>query len=120
MPWMLGTHCITLRPSPPALTIALLALVLSIPLPRAEARPDGPTWQVLLAGFQARGITVVTSHPHCRQPGLEALYTRGRIEVVVCLRGEPSTTLRHEGWHLVQHLCLEGRPGLHRGRWRQA
>jgi hypothetical protein len=31
---------------------------------------------------------------------------------VVCARGEPSTTLRHEGWHLVQSLCLNDQPWL--------
>jgi len=30
----------------------------------------------------------------------------------VCPKGEPSTTLRHEGWHLVQTLCLSGRTWL--------
>jgi hypothetical protein len=92
--------------------MALLTLLLSFPLPRAEARPDAGTWWLLLTGFKERGITVVTSHPRCRQPSLDGLYTRGRTEVVVCLRGEPSTTLRHEGWHLVQHLCLDGRRWL--------
>jgi len=31
---------------------------------------------------------------------------------VVCERGDRSSTLRHEGWHLVQSLCLQGRPWL--------
>ena len=57
-------------------------------------------------------MTVLTSHPRCSEPDLDGLYVRGRTEVVVCPRGEPSTTLRHEGWHLVQHLCLEGLPWL--------
>lgn len=96
----------------PTLAIALVAFLLSLPLAPAGARPDRRAWRQLLAGFQARGVTVLTSHPRCRQPNLDGLYVRGRTEVVVCQRGEPSTTLRHEGWHLVQHLCLEGRPWL--------
>jgi hypothetical protein len=37
---------------------------------------------------------------------------RGRREVVVCERGDRVHTLRHEGWHLVQSLCLGDRPWL--------
>ncbi len=108
----MGTARSTLRHSRPALAITLVALWLAVPLPRAEARAAETTWQVLVAGFKARGVMVVTNHPRCRQPSLDGLYKRGRTEVVVCLRGEPSTTLRHEGWHLVQHLCLDGRRWL--------
>ncbi|MFM7268001.1 MAG: hypothetical protein ACKOZT_05360 [Cyanobium sp.] len=66
----------------------------------------------LLACFQARGGVVLTTHLRCREPDLDGLYVHGRREVVVCPRGEPSTTLRHEGWHLVQNLCLGGRTWL--------
>jgi hypothetical protein len=31
---------------------------------------------------------------------------------VVCNRGDRSSTLRHEGWHLVQSLCLQNRAWL--------
>lgn len=112
MPWRMGTAGNTLRHSRPALVSALVALLLFFPPPRVDARPDGRTWQVLLAGFKARGVAVVTNHPRCRKPSLDGFYTHGRTEVVVCLRGAPSTTLRHEGWHLVQHLCLNGRRWL--------
>jgi hypothetical protein len=88
--------------------LALLAFLIPLPLPRSGPRPDGRAWRELLAGFQARGVVVLTTHPRCREPDLEGLYVHGRREVVVCPRGEPSTTLRHEGWHLVQNLCLAG------------
>ncbi|MEB3235298.1 MAG: hypothetical protein VKM98_07710 [Cyanobacteriota bacterium] len=42
------------------------------------------------------------------------MYVRGRKQVVVCDRGDRSSTLRHEGWHLVQSLCLRGEPWLTR------
>lgn len=99
-------------PSRPLLAIALVAVLLPLPPARGETQPDGRVWRELLAGFQARGVTVVTSHPRCSHPNLDGLYVRGRTAVVVCPRGETSTTLRHEGWHLVQHLCLGGRPWL--------
>ena len=89
-----------------------LALALSVPAPPgfpppALARGD---WAALVAGFQARGIAVRSDHPRCAERDLEGLYVRGRREVVVCPRGDRSITLRHEGWHLVQTLCLAGRP----------
>jgi hypothetical protein len=92
--------------------LALLAFLIPLPLSRPGPRPDGRAWRELLVGFQARGVTVLTTHPRCREPDLEGLYVHGRREVVVCPRGEPSTTLRHEGWHLVQNLCLGGRTWL--------
>ena len=73
---------------------------------------SGAPWPLLLAGFQARGVLVRTQHPRCAEPGLEGFYVRGRREVVVCPRGDRSITLRHEGWHLAQSLCLGGRPWL--------
>lgn len=85
-----------------------VAFLIPLPLPRPGPRPDQRAWRELLAGFQSRGVAVLTHHPRCREPDLEGLYVRGRREVVVCPRGEPSATLRHEGWHLVQHLCLAG------------
>jgi hypothetical protein len=92
--------------------LALVAFLIPLPLPRMAPRTDGRAWRELLAGFQARGVVVLTTHPRCREPDLEGLYVHGRREVVVCPRGEPSTTLRHEGWHLVQNLCLGGRTWL--------
>ena len=72
----------------------------------------GGAWQELLAGFQARGVTVLGDHRRCAEAGLEGLYVRGSRVVVVCRRGDPTITLRHEGWHLVQSLCLGGRAWL--------
>ncbi len=96
-------------------TLLLLAFLIPVPLSGrhpAPPRPDRAAWAEVLAGFQQRGVAVVSTHPRCAEPNLDGLYVRGRIEVVVCPRGEPSTTLRHEGWHLVQSLCLGGRPWL--------
>jgi hypothetical protein len=84
----------------------LLAFVLPLPL------ASGSAWRELLVGFQARGVAVLSDHPRCAEPNLEGLYVRGRREVVVCQRGDPTITLRHEGWHLVQSLCLAGRAWL--------
>jgi len=91
-----------------------LALALSVPaLPgfplQALARGD---WAALVSGFQTRGIAVRSDHPRCAERDLEGLYVRGRREVVVCPRGDRSITLRHEGWHGAQTLCLAGRPWL--------
>lgn len=98
----------------------LFSLVLGFLIPLPFGRPPAPrtdpaTWALLLAGFQERGIAVVAEHPRCSEPALYGLYVRGRREVVVCQRGDRSDTLRHEGWHLVQSLCLSGRPWLDRG-----
>lgn len=99
----------------PAPALLLLAFLIPVPLPGrrlASPRPDRAAWAAVLAGFQQRGVAVVNHHPRCAEPNLDGLYVRGRREVVVCPRGEPSTTLRHEGWHLVQSLCLSERPWL--------
>jgi hypothetical protein len=96
---------------PPGAVAAVLTLSLSLQTlpPQALARTP---WNVLLAGFQARGISVRSDHPRCAERDLEGLYVRGRREVVVCARGDRSITLRHEAWHLAQTLCLAGRPWL--------
>ena len=94
----------------------LLAFLIPLPFGRPPApRTDPATWDLLLAGFLERGIAVRADHPRCGEPALYGLYVRGRREVVVCQRGDRSDTLRHEGWHLVQSLCLSGRPWLDRG-----
>jgi hypothetical protein len=93
----------------PALT-ALLAFLIPWPLPRATPRTDARAWELLLEGFSSRGVLVRSSHPRCVERDLYGLYVRGRREVVVCPRGDRSQTLRHEGWHLVQSLCLSGSP----------
>jgi hypothetical protein len=93
-------------------SLALLAFLIPLPfpLPRSAPRTDPATWYLLAAGFRQRGVTVVESHPRCGERDLYGLYVRGRREVVVCPRGDRSLTLRHEGWHLVQSLCLMGAP----------
>ncbi|MEB3256735.1 MAG: hypothetical protein VKN83_00300 [Cyanobacteriota bacterium] len=93
---------------PPAFAATLLAFLIPLPFPQAGQRVKTRAWQELIVAFQARGISVRTTHPRCREPDLLGFYVQGRREVVVCPRGEPSTTLRHEGWHLVQSLCLSG------------
>lgn len=91
----------------------LLAFVLPIPLGRpAPARTDPQAWLTLEAAFRARGVAVVAQHPRCSEAGLFGLYVRGSRTVVVCPKGDRSDTLRHEGWHLVQSLCLGGKPWL--------
>jgi len=98
----------------PTRSLALLAFLLPLPfsLPRAAPRTDPTAWRLLASGFQERGVIVVEDHPRCGERNLYGLYVRGRREVVVCPRGDRSLTLRHEGWHLVQSLCLLGTPWL--------
>ena len=85
----------------------LLAFILPLPLWRPAApRTDLRAWQELLAAFTARGVSVSSDHPRCQEPNLDGLYLRGRRSVVVCERNDRALTLRHEGWHLVQSLCL--------------
>jgi hypothetical protein len=91
----------------------LLAFLLPIPLARpTPARTDLQAWRALETAFRARGVAVVGQHPRCAEAGLYGLYVRGSRTVVVCPRGDRSDTLRHEGWHLVQSLCLGGKPWL--------
>jgi hypothetical protein len=98
----------------PTTCLALLAFLipLPLPLPRSAPRTDPTAWRLLATGFQERGVTILESHPRCGERDLYGLYVRGRREVVVCPRGDRSLTLRHEGWHLVQSLCLSGSPWL--------
>ena len=93
-------------------TLLSLAFVLPLPFFRPTPRTDQAAWRQLLAAFNQRGVTVTSDHPRCREPDLYGLYVRGSRTVVVCERGDRSATLRHEGWHLVQSLCLQGRPWL--------
>ncbi|MFM7087256.1 MAG: hypothetical protein ACKOXO_09755 [Cyanobium sp.] len=92
----------------------LLSLAFLLPLPffRPAERTDPAAWTQLLLAFGERGVMVSSDHPRCREPDLYGLYVRGSRTVVVCERGDRSSTLRHEGWHLVQSLCLQGRPWL--------
>ena len=81
------------------------------------AHTDPQAWEQVEALFKARGVAVVDNHIRCREPDLYGLYVRGQRAVVVCNRGDRSDTLRHEGWHLVQHLCLGGVPWLSGPQW---
>ena len=89
-----------------------LTFLLPLPFSHRTERTDPAAWGQLLAAFKERGVAVSSEHPRCREPDLYGLYVRGSRTVVVCDRGDRSSTLRHEGWHLVQHLCLNGRPWL--------
>ena len=95
---------------------ALLALAFALPLPLFRGgqgdRTDPAAWQSLLAAFEERGWAVISNHPRCREANLYGLYVRGSRQVVICPRGDQSSTLRHEGWHAIQSLCLRDRPWL--------
>ncbi len=94
----------------------LLAFILNLPFLRpATPRTDPRAWLELLAAFQARGVDVSSDHPRCREPNLDGLYVRGQRRVLVCERGDRALTLRHEGWHLAQSLCLLDAPWLSDG-----
>jgi hypothetical protein len=91
----------------------LLGFILPLPfLPPAAPRTDPQVWQELRVAFEARGVVIRSDHPRCQEPNLDGLYVRGQRTVVVCNRGDRSHTLRHEGWHLTQSLCLLEAPWL--------
>jgi hypothetical protein len=90
----------------------LLAFILNLPFLRPAPRTDPRAWIELLAAFQARGVEVSSEHSRCQEANLDGLYVRGQRRVVVCERGDRALTLRHEGWHLVQSLCLLDAPWL--------
>ena len=90
----------------------VLAFVIMLPFHRSQPRTDASAMRELMGGFESRGVKVVTDHRRCSEATLEGLYLRGSREVVVCQRGDQSNTLRHEGWHLVQTLCLASTPWL--------
>ena len=93
--------------------LLLWAFLLPIPLFRSPGeRTNQAAWAQLLAEFNRRGVAVSSDHPRCQEPNLYGLYVRGSQTVVVCNRGDRSSTLRHEGWHLVQSLCLQNRAWL--------
>lgn len=92
--------------------LVIAAFLLPLPFVRPTERTDPQVWRQLVAAFDRRGVTVTSDHPRCREATLYGLYVRGTRTVVVCERGDRSATLRHEGWHLVQSLCLQGRPWL--------
>ena len=87
--------------------LPLLAFILFLPFLRpAPPRTDLRVWNELVAAFQARGVDVISDHPRCQEPDLYGLYVRGQRRVIICERGDRTLTLRHEGWHLAQSLCL--------------
>jgi len=90
----------------------VLAFVIMLPFHRSQPRTNASAMAELVTGFESRGVRVVTDHPRCNEATLEGLYVRGSREVVVCRRGDQGNTLRHEGWHLVQTLCLGNTPWL--------
>lgn len=89
-----------------------VAFLLPWPFFRSVERTDQRGWNQLSQAFSERGVLVSYDHPRCREPDLYGLYVRGTRTVVVCNRGDRTATLRHEGWHLVQSLCLKGTPWL--------
>jgi hypothetical protein len=95
--------------------LLLLGFILNLPFLRPAPRTDPRAWIELLAAFQARGVEVSSQHSRCREPNLDGLYVHGQRRVVVCERGDRALTLRHEGWHLVQSLCLLDTPWLSDG-----
>lgn len=91
----------------------LLAFILFLPFAQPKSvRTDVESWNALLGAFRARGVEVSSDHPRCQEPDLYGLYIRGQRKVVVCERGDRTLTLRHEGWHLAQSLCLLDTPWL--------
>jgi hypothetical protein len=90
----------------------VLAFVIMLPFHRSQPRTDPSAMRELVEGFESRGVNVVMEHPRCGEATLEGLYVRGSRDIVVCRRGDQSNTLRHEGWHLVQTLCLASTPWL--------
>lgn len=97
---------------------AFLAFAFVLPIPlfgrRGGERTDVAALKQLRMAFEAMDVAVLSDHPRCREPNLYGLYVRGRRQIVVCPRGDQSSTLRHEGWHAVQSLCLRDRPWLSR------
>ncbi len=102
-------------------TLLALAFVWPIPLfgRSGGERTDEAALKQLRMAFEAMDVVVVSDHPRCREPNLYGLYVRGSRQVVVCPRGDQSSTLRHEGWHAVQSLCLGDRPWLSREKVEQ-
>jgi hypothetical protein len=91
----------------------LLGFILPLPFLRPGApRTDPQAWYELRVAFEARGVVIRSDHPRCQEPNLDGLYVRGQRTLVVCNRGDRSLTLRHEGWHLAQSLCLLDGPWL--------
>jgi hypothetical protein len=94
-------------------SILFLGFILPLPVLRPAApRTDPQAWQELRVAFEARGVVIRSDHPRCQELNLDGLYVRGQRTLVVCNRGDRSLTLRHEGWHLAQSLCLMEGPWL--------
>ena len=96
-----------------ALPAAGVAWILSSTTGPLNAQPQPADFDALRQQFERRGYPVREDHPRCQsEPDLYGLYIRGRRFVVVCQRGNRAETLLHEGWHLVQSLCLRGEAWL--------
>ena len=94
---------------------ALLTLAFLLPIfwfKSPKEKTDQAAWEQLRTVFEGRGIAVLRDHPRCQERNLYGLYVRDSHQVVVCPRGDQSSTLRHEGWHAVQSLCLNNRDWL--------
>jgi hypothetical protein len=94
------------------MALYLLAFTLFLPFHRSPPPNRSSTLPALISGFEARGVQVEIDHPRCSDRNLHGFYSRGSRHVVICQRGDQSYTLRHEGWHLVQALCLLGQQWL--------
>ncbi len=92
--------------------LSLLAFTLFLPFHRSPPQNRSSTLPALISGFEARGVQVEIGHSRCSDRNLHGFYTRGSRHVVICQRGDQSYTLRHEGWHLIQSLCLLGQQWL--------
>ena len=91
---------------PRTVPLVLLMLMTWAALP-VVGQPAPAQFDRLRLEFERRGYPVLDDHPRCQsEPDLYGLYTRGKRSVVVCQRGNRAETLLHEGWHLVQSLCL--------------
>lgn len=90
----------------------LLAFTLLVPLPHRHPVTGPGRLLELVNGFESRGVQIINEHLRCSDSRLHGFYIRGSRQVVICQRGDQSYTLRHEGWHLVQSLCLSGREWL--------
>ena len=94
------------------MALYLLAFTIFLPFHRSPPPHRSSPLPALISGFEARGVHVEIGHPRCSDHNLHGFYTRGSRHVVICQRGDQSYTLRHEGWHLVQSLCLLGQQWL--------
>lgn len=72
------------------------------------AAPARESFEQVRERMAQRGVEVISEHPRCSVRTVFGLYVRGRMQVVVCPKGDQRDSLLHEGWHLVQARCLKG------------